>query len=80
MDYWVSKGAPKEKLNVGLATYGRSFTLTSAANSKPGAPSSGPSPAGKYTGEAGFLAYYEVKKLLISIFEHISSMLILMYH
>ncbi|XP_014781238.1 acidic mammalian chitinase isoform X2 [Octopus bimaculoides] len=60
MDYWVSKGAPKEKLNVGLATYGRGYTLSSAANSKPGAPSSGPSPRGKYTGEDGFLAYYEI--------------------
>ncbi|XP_029645873.1 acidic mammalian chitinase isoform X3 [Octopus sinensis] len=60
MDYYVSEGAPKEKLNVGLATYGRGFTLSDATNSKPGAPSSGPSPPGKYTGEDGFLAYYEI--------------------
>lgn len=58
-NYWVQKGVPRDKLNIGLALYGRSFTLTNPSNSAVGAPASKGS-AGKYTGEGGFLSYYEV--------------------
>ncbi|XP_067913693.1 acidic mammalian chitinase-like [Heterodontus francisci] len=57
--YWEKKGAPANKLLVGIATYGRSFTLSSS-NSSVGAPASGPGPEGKYTKEAGILANYEI--------------------
>jgi len=57
--YWINNGAPKHKINIGLATYGRSFTLTSSSTGL-GAPAKGAGPAGKYTREGGFLAYYEV--------------------
>jgi hypothetical protein len=50
-----------------MPTYGRCFTLSnSAAASGIGAPASGPCPAGSYTGQAGFLAYYEVLKSILA--------------
>nr|BAV14641.1 chitinase [Todarodes pacificus] len=60
MDYWVSKGAPKSILNVGMALYGRGFTLTNKANTKPGASTKGPCHAGRFTREKGFQSYYEI--------------------
>uniref|UniRef100_A0A0B6ZKM5 Uncharacterized protein n=2 Tax=Arion vulgaris TaxID=1028688 RepID=A0A0B6ZKM5_9EUPU len=63
-DYWVSKGCPKEKLVIGLITYGRSFTLADPHNSGLKAPATGPGHAGKYTQEAGFIAYYEVCNMI----------------
>ncbi|XP_060076675.1 probable endochitinase [Ylistrum balloti] len=59
-DYWVGLGAPKHKLNIGLATYGRGFTLKDKAEHGIGAAASGPNPAGSYTREAGYLSYYEI--------------------
>ena len=57
---WVSKGAHREKLVVGVPFYGRSFTLTSINQNKPGAASVGPGAPGEYTNEEGFLSYYEI--------------------
>ncbi|XP_025061622.1 chitotriosidase-1 [Alligator sinensis] len=57
--YWMSKGAPAEKIIMGIPTYGRGFTLSSS-DSDVGAPASGPTTAGTFTREAGFLAYYEI--------------------
>ena len=59
MNYWHAGGAPLDKLVVGMATYGRCFNPTTSDNSV-GAPSKGACPAGQFTREAGFLAYYEV--------------------
>lgn len=59
MNYWKSKGAPVEKLNVGFPTYGHTFRLTSSSTAV-GAPAGGAGPAGKFTRQAGFLAYYEI--------------------
>ncbi|XP_070965110.1 acidic mammalian chitinase-like [Oncorhynchus clarkii lewisi] len=59
MKYWRDNGTPVEKLNMGFATYGRTFRLTSSDTSV-GAPASGPASAGPYTREAGFWAYYEI--------------------
>ncbi len=61
--YWIANGAPAYKINLGLATYGRSFTLASNKTDL-GAPSIGSGPAGMYTREPGFLAYYEICKKL----------------
>lgn len=57
---WVKQGAPKEKLMIGMPTYGRSFTLVDASKFDIGAPASGGGTPGKFTGEAGFMSYYEV--------------------
>ncbi|KAJ8898044.1 hypothetical protein PR048_003404 [Dryococelus australis] len=57
---WVKQGAPKEKLMIGMPTYGRSFTLVDPTKFDIGAPASGGGTAGKYTGEPGFMSYYEV--------------------
>uniref|UniRef100_A0A7M4EZ40 Acidic mammalian chitinase-like n=1 Tax=Crocodylus porosus TaxID=8502 RepID=A0A7M4EZ40_CROPO len=60
MNYWKSNGAPAEKLVVGFPTYGHTFMLSNPSNTAVGAPTSGPGPAGPYTKQTGFLAYYEV--------------------
>ncbi|KAG8290859.1 Belongs to the glycosyl hydrolase 18 [Homalodisca vitripennis] len=60
---WANKGAPTNKLVVGIPSYGRSYTLVNPANSSIGAPASAGRP-GEYTEEAGVLAYYEVCQML----------------
>ncbi|KAK7501473.1 hypothetical protein BaRGS_00007277 [Batillaria attramentaria] len=64
--YWVQKGASPSKLNIGVAAYGRSFTLSSPAQNGLGAPARGPGTAGPFTREAGFLAYYEICQMIQS--------------
>ncbi|XP_063070847.1 acidic mammalian chitinase-like [Engraulis encrasicolus] len=64
MDYWKSQGAPAEKLLVGFETAGRTFHLAGLDNTGIGAPSTGPGPAGQFTGEKGMLSYYEICSLL----------------
>uniref|UniRef100_A0A3Q3WS32 Acidic mammalian chitinase n=1 Tax=Mola mola TaxID=94237 RepID=A0A3Q3WS32_MOLML len=59
MRYWRDKGTPVDKLNMGFATYGRTFVL-STPSSQVGAKTSGPGPAGHFTKEAGFWSYYEI--------------------
>lgn len=59
MNYWKKKGAPAEKLLMGFATYGRSFTL-SGSNTNIGAPIAGAGSPGPYTEEAGYWGYFEV--------------------
>ncbi|XP_049312947.1 probable chitinase 10 [Bactrocera neohumeralis] len=61
---WVKQGAPKEKLLIGMPTYGRSFELVNETQFDIGAPASGGGKAGKFTNEAGFLSYYEVCSFL----------------
>lgn len=58
-------GAPAEKLVMGLATYGRTFRMTSGDSqaSLPGAPFNGQGDMGDYSATGGFLAYYEVRLL-----------------
>ncbi|KAJ9573430.1 hypothetical protein L9F63_009158, partial [Diploptera punctata] len=61
---WVKLGAPKDKLVIGMPTYGRTFTLSNTASFKVNSPASGGGKAGDYTKEGGFLAYYEVCEML----------------
>jgi len=61
---WVSKGFPKNKINIGFASYGRGWTLASANNKGVGAPTAGPSVAQPYTKQAGSAAYYELCDIL----------------
>jgi len=57
---WVRQGAPKEKLIIGMPVYGRTFTLSDPVQFDIGAPASGGGDPGRYTGESGFLSYYEI--------------------
>ncbi|CAF0850254.1 unnamed protein product [Brachionus calyciflorus] len=65
INYYIQKGAPRDKINIGLATYGRSFKLVNSNENQIGSPSNGPGSAGEFTREAGFLASYEICKKLI---------------
>ncbi|CAF3403070.1 unnamed protein product [Rotaria socialis] len=50
-----------DKLNLGMGAYGRTNNLANPSVSNIGAPTTGVgAAAGKYTGESGFLSYYEV--------------------
>ncbi|XP_005090543.1 chitotriosidase-1 [Aplysia californica] len=60
---WVKRGCPREKLVIGIPTYGRSFTLADPNNNGIGAPISGAGKPGQFTGEAGILSYYEICQL-----------------
>ncbi|MGH0154238.1 UNVERIFIED_CONTAM: hypothetical protein FKN15_049890 [Acipenser sinensis] len=60
MNYWKSSGAPAEKLLVGFPTYGHTWTLANPSNNGVGAPATGAGPAGPFTSQAGFWAYYEI--------------------
>ncbi|KAI0214238.1 Acidic mammalian chitinase [Lamellibrachia satsuma] len=62
-NYWVLKGCPKSKLIIGMPTYGRGFTLADPSNHGMGATAQGGGTVGPYTGETGYLAYYEVNWL-----------------
>lgn len=66
MKIWEKMGAPKDKIVVGTATYGRTFTLSRTDNHGFNAPTSGGGEAGEFTRESGFLAFYEVCDLLKS--------------
>uniref|UniRef100_A0A3P8V7U4 GH18 domain-containing protein n=1 Tax=Cynoglossus semilaevis TaxID=244447 RepID=A0A3P8V7U4_CYNSE len=68
-----NSGAPAEKLLMGIAAYGRTFTLTSATNNGVAAPTSGVGEPGLYTGEGGFWSYYEVHSteiLVLFVYRH----------
>ncbi|KAM9364889.1 putative chitinase 10 [Pholidichthys leucotaenia] len=65
VSYWITLGAPAEKLLLGLPTYGRTYRLSSGASGL-GAPSNGPADAGPYTRTAGFWSYYEICNFISS--------------
>ncbi|XP_030741986.2 oviduct-specific glycoprotein [Echinops telfairi] len=60
INYWRKLGAPSEKLIMGLPTYGRTFCLLKDSEARLGAKTTGPGLPGKYTKQAGFLAYFEI--------------------
>lgn len=60
---WIDRGADPQKLALGLAMYGRTFTLSSSSNTALGAPVSGAGNSGPYTQEAGMLGYNEICEL-----------------
>ncbi|VEN43339.1 unnamed protein product [Callosobruchus maculatus] len=66
VDLWLAKGLPPNKLLLGIPTYGHSFTLTDPANHGIGAPVTGPGDPGEYTGEYGFMAYYEILREMMA--------------
>lgn len=60
VDYYVKLGAPRNKLIIGIPTYGRSFTLADPTKSEIQAVAEGPGEAGAATREKGYLAFYEI--------------------
>ncbi|XP_015915003.1 endochitinase [Parasteatoda tepidariorum] len=63
LQLWVSMGAPKNKLVVGVPFYGRTYTLGSKDNTELRAGIKkwvGGGEPGPYTNASGFLAYYEI--------------------
>jgi chitinase len=60
VNHWIQQGMPKEKITMGLGTYGRTFKLADNSITGVGAPSVAAGDPGKYTREPGFLSYYEV--------------------
>ena len=46
LNYWVQLGTPREKINLGAASYGRTFRLVSTSQTGLGASASGPGTAG----------------------------------
>lgn len=57
---WILNGCSPNKLNVGLAAYGRSFTLKNSTSNKIGAPSLKSGYAGPFTKEDGVMAFFEI--------------------
>nr|AFC60660.1 chitinase [Pandalus japonicus] len=60
VNYWLEKGAPKEKLTLGIPLYGRSWRLDDPTNTGFYAPASNPGQAGPYTRQTGFAGYNEI--------------------
>ncbi|BFZ03597.1 hypothetical protein BsWGS_06636 [Bradybaena similaris] len=58
--YYVALGVPRHQLDIGIASYGHSFTLHNADDHNLKSPVSGPGQPGRFTGIPGLLAYYEV--------------------
>uniref|UniRef100_A0A0P5Y1I5 Brain chitinase and chia n=1 Tax=Daphnia magna TaxID=35525 RepID=A0A0P5Y1I5_9CRUS len=59
VNYWITKGMPASKINMGIPVYGMSWKLSSTTIAPP-APASGAGVAGPYTVTPGFMAYYEI--------------------
>ena len=59
MKYWLSQGAPKSKLIVGIPTYGQSWTLSSTYTNI-GSAASGAGSQGSIAQQTGMLSYQEI--------------------
>ncbi|XP_046560919.1 chitotriosidase-1-like [Haliotis rubra] len=60
VQYWLQQDVPKEKLILGLATYGMSYTLLKPWQTWLGANATGGGNGGRMTREKGILAYFEI--------------------
>ena len=60
VNLWLDRGCAKDKLVMGMGTYGRTFTLVNKAKTGLNADASGPGAAGPSTSAKGFLSYYEI--------------------
>lgn len=58
--YWLDQGVPEEKINMGIAFYGRTFKLQKETDFGIGDEISGPGDPGIISNESGFLSYMEV--------------------
>lgn len=61
VQYWLAHGCPRDKLILGISSYGRTFTLQDESQTGVGAPASGVGERGDYTpAEEGVLSYREI--------------------
>ena len=60
INHYLKLGADRDKLVLGIPTYGRSYTLLNPLATEIGSPADGPGEQGDATREKGYLAYYEV--------------------
>ncbi|RZF42582.1 hypothetical protein LSTR_LSTR001377 [Laodelphax striatellus] len=58
--HYLKLGADRDKLVLGIPTYGRSYTLFNPDSTALGSPADGPGEQGEATREKGYLAYYEI--------------------
>ncbi|GFV75515.1 hypothetical protein TNCV_1483591 [Trichonephila clavipes] len=61
MEFWASQGVSKMKMNMGVATYGKTFTLADASNNGLGAPATGSGHPGAVSQKPGTLCYNELR-------------------
>lgn len=65
ISYWLKKGIPPNKLIMGIATYGQSYTLSRKSQTKEtlgfNVEISEAGQPGEFTKSPGMLAYYEVR-------------------
>ncbi|CAH1776469.1 unnamed protein product [Owenia fusiformis] len=64
VNYWISKGADRKKLIIGMPAFGRTMDLTYTQNHAIGACSNGRGAPAPVTREAGYIAYHEICSLL----------------
>ncbi|KAJ9601579.1 hypothetical protein L9F63_000322, partial [Diploptera punctata] len=60
ISHYLKLGADRNKLVLGIPTYGRSYTLFNPLATEIGSPADGPGEQGDATREKGYLAYYEI--------------------
>lgn len=60
VNFWISEGAPRSKILVGMPAYGRSWTLDNPGNNGVNALAQNPGNVGDWSEEAGFLGYNEI--------------------
>ena len=58
--FYLQHGASRDKLVLGIPTYGRSYTLANPDAHGISSPATGPGDQGPGTKEDGYLAYYEI--------------------
>lgn len=60
INYWIEKGAPRDKLVLGLTAAGNTYTLSDPNQHEVGSSTEGAGNKGPYTQKRGFLSYYEI--------------------
>jgi len=66
LEYWWSKGAPKNKLLAAIPLYARTWHLTNSSDNERTAAGSGGGAAGPYTKTSGLLSYNELCSMMKS--------------
>ena len=69
--YWIQLGADRKQLVAGIPFYGRTYTVMRPNKTEIGDQDVGIGPAGPFTLENGFMAYYEVISINQTINESI---------